>query len=119
MKKTKKPKGHKPKKVVNQKNSIIPTVKRYFYIPKCDIHLKCGSNIPVNLFINDSGDQTTKFTIFNPNGYVNLYINGVMQEGNLYEVHTKSLTINPTNSTIFACTPIIIESVGFSNKIHL
>jgi hypothetical protein len=119
MKKPKKPHGHKPKKVVTEINCIIPTVKRYFYIPKCDLHLKYGSNISVNLFINDSGDPTAKFTIFSPNGYVNLYINGVMQEGNLYEVHTNYLTIIPTDSTISAGTPIIIESVGFSTNTYL
>ncbi len=95
--------------------SIKPTVNRYFYIPTSSINLTAGATLPSNLFYNDVGSPTTQFRIFNPNGYVNLYINGVMQEGELYSVNTNSLIINPTAGTIRAGTAIIIESLGFSS----
>jgi len=95
--------------------SIIPIVNRYFYIPVSNIVVTNGATIPSNLFYNDYGSPTTEFLIFKPNGYVNLYINGVMQEGGMYSVNANSLIINPTAGTIRAGTAIIIESLGFSS----
>ena len=63
------------------KISIIPTVKRYFYVPLSNINLTNGSTLPANLFYNDDGSQTIEFMDFSPNGYANLYINAVIQEG--------------------------------------
>jgi restriction endonuclease S subunit len=96
--------------------STIPTVKRYFYIPSTDIHLTDTTIIPATLFINDAGNHITEFMVFEPNGYLNLYINGVMQEGNLYMLNSISLTFTPVGQTIFAGTPIIVESVGFATQ---
>lgn len=93
--------------------NIIPTINRYFYIVTADIDLTNGATLPVNLFTDDNGNQVTEFKLFNPNGYVNLYINAVMQEGGVYKVNPDSLILNPFNVTIFAGTPIIIESLGF------
>ena len=97
------------------KGSIVPTVNRYFYIPVSAIDLKTGATIPSNRFYNDDGSPTTEFMIFSPNGYVNLYINGVMQGGGLYMVNANSIIINPTAGLIRAGTSIIIESLGFSS----
>jgi hypothetical protein len=96
--------------------SIIPTVNRYFYIPASNINLTTGATIPSKLFYKDNGNPTTEFIIFSPNGYVNLYINGVMQNGGLYSLNANSLIINPTAGTIRAGTSIIIESLGFSSE---
>ncbi|QGG51287.1 DUF4183 domain-containing protein [Lysinibacillus pakistanensis] len=93
--------------------TIIPTINRYFYIVTEDIDLTNGVTLPANLFTDDNGNPVTEFTLFNPNGYVNLYINAVMQEGGAYKVTPDSLTLNPFNATIFTGTPIIIESLGF------
>ena len=70
--------------------------------------------MPANLFTDDNGNAVTQFEIFNPNGYVNLYINGVVQEGGIYTVTPNALIFEPVGGTIFAGTPIIIESLGFS-----
>ncbi|MFJ5713559.1 DUF4183 domain-containing protein [Neobacillus sp. NPDC093127] len=92
---------------------IIPIVNRYFYISKEDIQLTNGTVIPSTLFSGDDGNLVKEFTIFNPNGYSNLYINGVMQEGKLYGISLDSISFRPVAQTIFAGTPIIVESVGF------
>jgi len=102
-----------PPPVVIPVGTIIPTINRYFYIVTADIDLTNGVTLPANLFTDDNGNPVTEFTLFNPNGYVNLYINAVMQEGGAYKVTPDSLTLNPFNATIFAGTPIIIESLGF------
>ena len=67
-------------------------------------------------FWDDDGNPVTEFKIFKSNGYVNLYINAVMQEGGIYTITQTSLTLSPDNSTIYKGTPIIIESLGFSTK---
>ncbi|WP_042473363.1 DUF4183 domain-containing protein [Bacillus ndiopicus] len=102
-----------PPSVVIPERAIIPTINRYFYIVTENINLTNGATLPANLFTDDNSNPVTAFTLFNPNGYVNLYINAVMQEGGAYKVTSNSLTLNPFNATIFAGTPIIIESLGF------
>lgn len=101
----------------NSEFSIIPTVKRYFYIPVANINVTNGVTIPANLFYNDDGSSTIEFMNFIPNGYANLYINALMQEGGMYEVSMNSLTISPANAIIYARTPIIVELLSFSTKL--
>ncbi|AMQ04608.1 DUF4183 domain-containing protein [Sporosarcina psychrophila] len=101
----------------NSEFSIIPNVKRYFYIPVANINVTNGVTIPANLFYNDDGSSTIEFMNFIPNGYANLYINALMQEGGMYEVSTNSLTISPANAIIYARTPIIVELLSFSTKL--
>lgn len=96
--------------------SIVPTIKRFFYCPISDIELTGGLTIPSDQFINDDGNRITKFLIFGQKGYVNLYVNGVIQLGGLYVVDKNFLTIMPVNSKILAGTPIIVESLGFLTK---
>ncbi len=102
-----------PPPVVPPAGTIIPIINRYFYIVTEAINLTNGATLPANLFTDDNGAPITEFTLFRPNGYVNLYINAVMQEGGAYNVTPDSLNLNPFNATIFAGTPIIIESLGF------
>lgn len=70
-----------------------------------------------NQFVNDAGDPASQFTDYGQNGYYNLFINAVMQEGQLYAVNSNTLTIQPTGQTIKAGTPIILESLGFKAEI--
>lgn len=64
--------------------TIIPTVKRYFYVASANIDLTNGTTLPSTLFYNDDGSPTTEFMNFSPNGYADLYINAVIQEGDVY-----------------------------------
>ncbi|MFJ5768679.1 DUF4183 domain-containing protein [Psychrobacillus sp. NPDC093180] len=97
--------------------SVVPAIRRYFYIPEANMNLASGATISSNLFTDDNGNQVIDFMNFSPNGYANLYINGVIQEGGLYTVNTKSLTIAPVNSTISAKTPIVVELLTFSTSV--
>lgn len=105
-----------PPPVIIPGGTIIPTINRYFYIVRENINLSNGVTLQANLFSGDNGNQVTEFKIFNPNGYVNLYINAVMQEGVIYAITPTSLTLLPNTGTIFARTPIIIESLGFTTS---
>lgn len=93
--------------------SIVPTIHRYFYVPTANIDLTSGVMLSATLFYTDDGINVDKFTIASPNGYVNLYINAVMQEGGFYTVDAHSLVLIPTEGRILAATPIIIESLLF------
>ncbi|HEY2492785.1 MAG TPA: DUF4183 domain-containing protein [Paenibacillus sp.] len=97
----------------NQLIVILPTVKRYFWIADSDINLESEKIIHAHQFINDSGESADQIINFGSSGYINLYINAVLQEGELYTVSPKDLTIKPTGQTIVSGTPIILESVGF------
>ncbi|GAB0166585.1 DUF4183 domain-containing protein [Lysinibacillus sp. CTST325] len=103
-----------PPPVIEPNGNIIPTVNRYFHIATSDINLTNGATLSASQFWGDDGNTAIEFKIFNPNGYVNLYINAVMQEGGIYTITPTSLTLSPDNSTIYKGTPIIIESLGFS-----
>lgn len=96
---------------------IIPTVKRYFYVASANINLTNGVTIPATLFNNDDGSQTTEFMSFSPNGYADLYVNAVIQEGGMYVVSTSSLSIKPDNAIIFRGTPIILKLLAFSAEL--
>ncbi|MEK5231943.1 DUF4183 domain-containing protein [Lysinibacillus sp. FSL K6-0232] len=102
-----------PPPAVIPAGTIMPIINRYFYIVTEAINLTNGATLLAHLFTDDHGAPITEFTLFHPNGYVNLYINAVMQEGGAYNVTPDALTLNPFNATIFAGTPIIIESLGF------
>lgn len=104
-----------PTKVVPE-GVVIPTINRYFYILTSDLDLTNGAILPATLFWNDQTDPITEFVTFSPNGYVNLYINAVMQEGGIYTLSNTALTITPYDGTLFRGTPIIIESLGFTIK---
>jgi hypothetical protein len=94
---------------------ILPTAQRYFYIANSDIALP--TVIPANQFTNDDGESIVEFSDFDQNSYTNLYINGIMQAGSSYSISTNALIINDDQATIFAGTPIILETVRFSVQI--
>jgi hypothetical protein len=98
--------------------SILLTAKRYFYIASSDITLP--SDLPANQFTNDDGESIAEFTDFEQNSYANLFINGIMQVGSSYRVSTSALAITDDhgiNETIYAGTPIILETVRCSVQI--
>lgn len=101
-----------PQKTVSD-ITILPTVHRFFFITTATLNLTNGATIPANLFSNDYGNTITEFSIFSPNGYVNLHVNGMIQEGGIYSVHANALTFIPQNAIISSGTPIIVESLGF------
>lgn len=96
---------------------IRPRVNRYFFVAPQDMDLSNGIHISSNQFIDDSGETVNAFSDIGKEGYVNLFINGVLQEGGMYRVKPNALTIAAAGQNITAGTPIIIESVGFTAKL--
>lgn len=95
---------------------IIPDVRRYFFVADTDIDLSNTQMIPANRFINDDGEPVNEFVELGDEGYYNLYVNAVLQEGKIYNVNPNALTIYSNEEVIYASTLIILEAVGFSIK---
>ncbi|WMT38928.1 DUF4183 domain-containing protein [Paenibacillus sp. D2_2] len=91
---------------------MIVLVFRYFYFPETD--LQSSVVIPATQFLNDDGDQATQFLDLDPSHYSNLYMNGIMQGNNLYQVTSDSLFLDLEDDTVLAGTPIILEQVRIS-----
>lgn len=92
--------------------SVIVLPFRYFYFPDSD--LQASVVIPVEQFQDDDGNNATQFLGPDPSNYSNLYINGLLQEGQIYEVTADSLMLELGDDTVFAGTPIILEQVKIS-----
>lgn len=114
------PKPPKPSKVHSSEFlrrlrniTIHPIINRFFYESKLDLHLTIPHIIYVNEFTNDAGNSTPSFPCLSQNGYVNLYINGVLQAGNAYSIKKDKLIIQDIGGTIYEGTPIIIEMVKY------
>ncbi len=97
--------------------SIRPIVKRYFFVTTNDMNLKDGIVLLPNQFVDDGGNIINEFADFGQEGYYNLYVNGVLQEGEIYRVNRHAITLTATTEHITEGTPIIIESVGFTTRI--
>ncbi|UUZ90337.1 DUF4183 domain-containing protein [Paenibacillus sp. P25] len=52
-----------------------------------------------------------------PDAFNNLYINGILQESGSYGVSDSALTFSPAGGTIYAGTPIILETVRLSAQV--
>ncbi|WP_219639581.1 DUF4183 domain-containing protein [Cohnella sp. CFH 77786] len=90
---------------------ITPTVFRYFYSPETDLDLSVPSTIPASQFADDTQSVTSEFEGIGPNGYYNLYINGMIQPLYSYAVSPTELSLAGQIGTIYAGTPIMLEFV--------
>jgi hypothetical protein len=93
--------------------TIFPEVNRYFYMLTSDIDLTSPAAFPANLFTDDSGNMISVFSGLGPNSFNNLFINGILQEGNVYNASPNTLTLNPQSGTMYSGTPITLETVQF------
>ncbi len=116
----------KIKVLVDGDVTLAPTVSRFFHTIEETAQLDAPLTIGVEDFFDNTGAAATEFPALTAdNSYVNVYINGVMQMGNLVTytpgaAGTGSLTIavpedGPTE--IVEDTPIVIEVVNFAPDI--
>ncbi|WP_373430061.1 DUF4183 domain-containing protein [Paenibacillus sp. GD4] len=94
--------------------SIIPVVYRYYYNASQDLTSIGPLNIPADLFVDNMGNIVTSFKGLGPNSYNNLFINGIMQAGNAYNISPNALTLYPDGMSIYKGTPLTLEIVQFS-----
>ncbi|MFD1178592.1 DUF4183 domain-containing protein [Paenibacillus puldeungensis] len=89
--------------------AVTPSVFRYFYFPAADLQ---GSEVlSANQFTDDKGNSISQFSGVGTNAYANLFINGMIQEGRLFQISEDALTLELGQDIILAGTPIIVENV--------
>lgn len=96
---------------------VTPAVNRYFYVPESDLDLSAPVAIPAALFTTDEGAPAASFQGLGPNGYRDLYINGILQPGGLYGVEPEALTIDAGGGAVYAGTPIILAVVRWTAEV--
>lgn len=96
--------------IININVNVTGTSTRFFNVLATPLTITDGTTVAATAFLNDNGTAATTFPIVT-NGYYNLYINGVLQEGGSYSVSATDLTFNTVTGTISAGTPIIVEAV--------
>ncbi|MFJ7406509.1 MULTISPECIES: DUF4183 domain-containing protein [unclassified Lysinibacillus] len=102
--------------IININVNVSSTSTRFFNILATPLAITDGTTLAATTFLTDSGTAATAFPVI-INGYYNLYINGVLQEGDSYSVSSTELTFNIVTASIAAGTPIIIEAVELSTII--
>lgn len=102
--------------LININVNVSGTSTRFFNILAAPLAVTDGTTIAATAFLNDSGVAATAFPVVT-NGYYNLYLNGVLQEGGSYTVSDTTLTFNDVTGTISAGTPLIVEAVELATVI--
>lgn len=98
--------------IININVNVTGTSTRFFNILAAPLVIADGSTMAATTFLTDSGTAADNFPVIT-NGYYNLYINGVLQEGDAYSITATELTFNTVTGTISAGTPMVIEAVEF------
>nr|WP_275984015.1 DUF4183 domain-containing protein [Paenibacillus hamazuiensis] len=97
--------------------TVVPTVNRYFYFPSSDLNLSVPTIIPAGQFTDDDGNMPPSFAGTGPDSFNNLYINGIVQPGGSYNVSASGLSFPAQSTTIYAGTPVILETVQLAASI--
>ncbi|OCT16606.1 hypothetical protein A8709_07975 [Paenibacillus pectinilyticus] len=71
------------------------------------------TTIPAASFFDDNGDPVVALPAVPTDGYINVYVNGVLQEGGLSTLTTTSLVLDTTLAV--AGTPVVLEVADFSS----
>lgn len=95
--------------------NITHSAYRYFYFPPND--LSSTVDLPSSQFLDDEGNASTLFDGVGTNSYTNVFINGMLQEGSLYNITNNLLTLYLDGDKIYAGVPIIIENVEFNTRV--
>ncbi|NLN14030.1 MAG: DUF4183 domain-containing protein [Tissierellia bacterium] len=76
--------------------TLQPNILRYFYeLNPDDVDPDTGElTIPANSFVDDTDAPVTDITLVNPdNGYYLLFVNGVLQQDDLFTVDTTEVVV--------------------------
>jgi len=92
--------------IINIHVNVTGTSTRFFNVLAAPLAITDGTTA----FLDDSGTAATAFPVVT-NGYYNLYINGVLQEGDAYTVSATEVTFNTVTASLSAGTPIVLEAV--------
>ncbi|MDW0118539.1 DUF4183 domain-containing protein [Sporosarcina thermotolerans] len=96
--------------LININVNVTGISTRFFNVLAATLPVVDGTTVLASAFLDDSGNAATAFPVVT-NGYYNLYLNGVLQEGDSYTITATELTFNGVTGSIPARTPLIVEAV--------
>lgn len=96
--------------LININVNVTGSSTKFFNVLSSNLVVTDGTTVLATDFLDDSGNAATAFPVVT-NGYYNLYINGVLQEGDSFTISPTELTFNTVTGTITAGTPMIVEAV--------
>lgn len=94
---------------------ITPTVSRYFATLTADMIGATETTIPADSFVDDADAPITDLPELTTTDYLNVYINGVLQQASLSTLTTASLVLDTVDLT--PGIPVMIEVGSFSNVV--
>lgn len=96
--------------LINIHVNVSGSSTRFFNVLAAPLVVADATTVAATAFLDDSGTAATAFPVVT-NGYYNLYINGVLQEGDSYTISATELTFNTITGDLSAGTPLVIEAV--------
>ncbi len=96
--------------LINIQVAVSGNSTRFFNVLAAPLVVVDGTTVAATAFLDDTGTAATAFPAAS-NGYYNLYINGVLQEGDSYTISPTTLTFNEVEGTISTGTPLVVEAV--------
>lgn len=91
--------------------TVDPDVTRYVAILTGGM-ITTDTTIPAASFLDDNGVAVVALPDVPTSGYINVYVNGVLQEAGLSTLTTASLVLDTTAAV--AGTPVVLEVADFS-----
>ncbi|RED58561.1 DUF4183 domain-containing protein [Cohnella lupini] len=92
--------------------AVNPVVTRYFAVITAGM-ITTDTTIPAASFVDDADGPVVALPDLTADGYFNVYINGVLQQGALSTLTTASLVLDAID--IGVGVPILLEVASFSN----
>lgn len=92
--------------------TVTPAVTRYFAAVTDAMIGADDTTMPAASFIDDSGAALTAFPALAATDYINLYINGMLQQSSLFTLSTTDLVLDATDVPVGV--PVLIEIGSFA-----
>ncbi|MDG4656645.1 DUF4183 domain-containing protein [Ectobacillus antri] len=94
--------------VADTTTTVTPVASRYVAIVDAGMVTTGETNISVASFEDDAGNPATVLPVPGTNVFVNVYVNGVLQQGSLTVLTTTNVRIG---AEVLSGVPVVIESV--------
>ncbi|MCD1261494.1 DUF4183 domain-containing protein [Paenibacillus athensensis] len=93
--------------------TVSPAVTRFVAVIDAGMIGATDTTIPAASFVDDDGNAITDLPAPPTDGYYNVYVNGMLQEGGLSALTTAELTL--ATIAIPEGAPVVLEVADFSN----
>ncbi|CAM3534399.1 MULTISPECIES: DUF4183 domain-containing protein [Paenibacillus] len=93
--------------------TVTPVVSRYFAVVTAAMIGAAATTMPATSFVDDAGAAITAFPALTGTEYVNVYINGMLQQSSLFTLSTADLVLDATD--VPEGIPVLLEIASFTN----